>query len=173
MDLDAPRILIVEDHLDTCHALRVRLRASGYQTVSSANGLAAPSIASRDLPDLIILDIGLPGADGFQVLEHLQQNTRLAGIPVLVLTARDPRNCERRAFHAGASAFLQKPADNRLLLDTISDLLEGNGTVSTPPRWEPESVRFVPATRRPPAHDSTSRSVNRANVSSLTPAERA
>ena len=77
------------------------------------------SAARKEKPDLIVLDIGLPGGDGFLVLERLKNNTNLATIPVVVLSARDADRNEQRALDGGAVAFLQKPADNEELLGTI------------------------------------------------------
>lgn len=132
---DSAKILVVEDDRDLSRALRQRLRANGYETVSAADGLSASSLVNRELPDLVILDLGLPGADGFSVLAELQKKARLAGIPVLVLTAWDAAVCEDRALEAGASIVLQKPASNEVLLDAISLLLEESGNPPLPPRW--------------------------------------
>ncbi len=80
---------------------------------------AAVAVAQKEHPDLIVLDLGLPAGDGFVVLERLQNIDTLAGIPVVVLTARDPQNNEERALKGGAAAFFQKPVDNAELLDVI------------------------------------------------------
>ena len=132
---DSAKILVIEDDRDLSRALRVRLKANGYQTVSAADGLSAPALANRELPDLIILDLGLPGADGFSVLADLRKRMRLAAIPVLVLTAWDTDVYEDRALEAGASVVLQKPASNAVLLETVSWLLEEGGNPPLPPHW--------------------------------------
>src|SRR5215469_6272690 len=111
------KILIVDDDPDLRQALRLRLRANHYETVSATDGYSAIAQAYKEQPNLIILDLGLPAGDGFVVLNRLQQDDRLSAIPVIVLTARDPQSNERRALMSGASAFFQKPADNAELLD--------------------------------------------------------
>jgi len=68
----------------------------------------------------------LPAGDGFVVLDRLQNSDTLSGIPVIVLSARDPQNNEQRALKAGAAAFFQKPADNDELLNVIRTSLEGS-----------------------------------------------
>jgi DNA-binding response OmpR family regulator len=68
---------------------------------------------------LIILDLGLPVGDGFVVLDRLQNSDTLSGVPVIVLSARDPQSNEQRALKAGAAAFFQKPADNDELMNVI------------------------------------------------------
>lgn len=113
------KILIVDDDPDLRIALRVRLRANCYETVSAVDGYSAITQAQKEKPDLIILDLGLPAGDGFVVLDRLQRNPDLSRIPVIVLTARDPESTERRALEMGACAFFQKPADNGTLLGVI------------------------------------------------------
>jgi len=114
-----PKILIVDDDPDLRRALRLRLRANNYDTVHAPDGYSAVAVAQKEHPDLIVLDLGLPAGDGFVVLERLQNIDTLAGIPVVVLTARDPQNNEERALRGGAAAFFQKPVDNAELLDVI------------------------------------------------------
>jgi DNA-binding response OmpR family regulator len=114
-----PKILIVDDDPDLRRALRLRLRANNYETVHAQDGYSALAVARKERPDLIVLDLGLPAGDGFVVLERLQSIDTLAGVPVVVLTARDPQNNEERALKGGAAAFFQKPVDNAELLDVI------------------------------------------------------
>jgi|ERR1700689_2684987 DNA-binding response OmpR family regulator len=113
------KIMIVDDDPDLRQALRLRLRANQYETVNAVDGYSAISMAYKERPDLIILDLGLPAGDGFVVLDRLQKDDKLSAIPVIVLTARDPQANERRVLRAGAAAFFQKPADNAELLDVI------------------------------------------------------
>ena len=100
-------------------ALKLRLRANHYDTVHVVDGFSGLALAYKELPNLIILDLGLPAGDGFAVLDHLQREDRLSSIPVIVLTARDPQSSEQRSLAAGAAAFFQKPADNTELLEMI------------------------------------------------------
>src|ERR1700688_325569 len=112
-----PKILVVDDDPDLVRAMRLRLRANNYEVTTAADGYSAIASAQKDRPSLIILDLGLPVGDGFVVLERLQNSDVLAGIPVIVLSARDPQSNEERALKAGAAAFLQKPADNDELMN--------------------------------------------------------
>src|SRR6476661_11161219 len=124
------KILIVDDDPDLRQALRLRLRANHYDTVSASDGYSAIAQAYKEHPNLIILDLGLPAGNGFVVLDRLQKDDKLSSIPVIVLTARGPQSSERRALQAGAAAFFQKPADNTELLDVIHASLSqaANGT---------------------------------------------
>jgi two-component system KDP operon response regulator KdpE len=114
-----PKILVVDDDPDLLRALRLRLRANNYEVTTANDGYSAIAAAQKERPALIILDLGLPVGDGFVVLERLQKSDALSGIPVIVLSARDPQNNEEKALRAGAAAFLQKPADNDELLNMI------------------------------------------------------
>ena len=100
-------------------ALKLRLRANHYETVSASDGYSAIALAQKEHPNLIILDLGLPAGNGFTVLKRLQENDALSHIPIIVLTARDPQGNELRSLDSGATAFFQKPADNNELLQVI------------------------------------------------------
>ena len=117
------KILIVDDDPDLRQALRLRLRANRYDTVSAVDGYSAIAQAYKERPNLIILDLGLPAGDGFTVLNRLQDDDKLSQIPVVVLTARDPQTSEQRSHQAVAVAFFQKPADNAELLSVIRTVL--------------------------------------------------
>jgi two-component system, OmpR family, KDP operon response regulator KdpE len=113
------KILIVDDDPELRMALKLRLRASQFETLSASDGYSAIALALKEQPHLIILDLGLPAGSGFTVLKRLQENDSLSHIPVIVLTARDPQANEMRSLDAGAAAFFQKPADNNELLQVI------------------------------------------------------
>ena len=113
------KILVVDDDPDLVRALRLRLRANNYDITTASDGYSAVASAQKERPDLIVLDLGLPAGDGFVVLDRLQNIDALAGVPVIVLSARDPQGNEERALKAGATAFFQKPADNEELLNVI------------------------------------------------------
>jgi two-component system KDP operon response regulator KdpE len=114
-----PKILVVDDDSDLVRALRLRLRANNYDVATASDGYTAIAQAQKERPALIILDLGLPVGDGFVVLDRLQSSDILSGVPVIVLSARDPQTNEERALKAGAAAFFQKPADNDELLNVI------------------------------------------------------
>ena len=113
------KVLIVDYDNDVLKGLSVRLKANGYSVVFAADGIAAVSVARNEAPDVIILDIGLPGGNGFVVMERLAGILPVAQVPIIILTARDVSGNEARAHAAGAFAFLQKPVDNDVLLETI------------------------------------------------------
>jgi two-component system KDP operon response regulator KdpE len=114
-----PKILVVDDDPDLVRALRLRLKANNYEVTTATDGYTALASALKERPALIILDLGLPVGDGFVVLERLRNSDTLSAVPVIVLSARDPHSNEERALKAGATAFLQKPADNDELMKVI------------------------------------------------------
>jgi DNA-binding response OmpR family regulator len=117
-------ILIVDDDPDVRFGLHVRLKANHYNVIFAADGMASIAEARKHMPDLIILDLGLPAGDGFSVLERLKATDSLSLIPVIVLSARDRNTNMDRALKAGANIYLQKPVDNAELLAVIRQALE-------------------------------------------------
>lgn len=121
--MSSNKILIVDDDVDLLRAMTIRLRASGYEIFSATDVAFAVSVALEEKPDLIILDLGLPGGSGFLIMKHLKNIPRIAGTPIIILSARDAISNEERTFNAGARAFFQKPADNSELLATIRKMI--------------------------------------------------
>ena len=121
--MDRTKILVIDDDQDLAMGLRVRLRANNFATVFATDAVSAISQAKNETPNLILLDLGLPGGDGFLVMERLNNIESLASIPVIVLSARDPQANKERALAAGAKAYFQKPVDNDELLAAIRKTL--------------------------------------------------
>jgi DNA-binding response OmpR family regulator len=117
------KVLIVDDDKDMLRGMHIRLKANGYDVVFAADAISAISVARKEEPDVIILDIGLPGGDGLTVMERLKSLLPVAHIPVIILTARDAATYKERAINAGAYAFFQKPVDNDELLESIQKAL--------------------------------------------------
>ena len=137
------KILIVEDDGDVRLGYQVLLKANGYDTFFAADSISAISEARKQMPDLIILDLGLPAGDGHVVLERLRGpvNMDLGAIPVVVVSGRDVRGNKERALKGGAKAFLQKPWDDDELLSLIGRLLgqpDIYGQTDAVPIWELE-----------------------------------
>ncbi len=116
--MDKKKILIVDDNADTRLILNARLRAQ-YHTVFAADALQAMSVALKERPDAILLDLGLPGGNGLMVLQRLKANSSLSCVPVIIVTAEDPLVAEARTIEAGAAGFLQKPVDQDKLLAAV------------------------------------------------------
>jgi DNA-binding response OmpR family regulator len=113
------KILLVDDDPNVRKGMHVRLTANHYDTFFAADAIAAMAEARKHQPDLIILDLGLPGGDGLVVMQWLKAIPALALIPIIVVSARDIRANQHRVLKAGAEAFLQKPVDNSEFLAVI------------------------------------------------------
>jgi two-component system KDP operon response regulator KdpE len=116
------KILIIEDDPDVRLGYNVLLRANHYETFFAADATCAIAEARKCLPDVIVLDLGLPGGDGFVVLERLRATTQLSMIPVIVVSGRDLPGNKERALRFGAKAFVQKPWNDNELLALIEKL---------------------------------------------------
>ncbi|MGW5122121.1 response regulator transcription factor, partial [Streptomyces noursei] len=107
------RILVIEDDADVAMALRTLLTRAGYEVLAATDGRAGLRRLFADDPDLMVLDVGLPGLDGWQVLERTRD---LTDLPVLLLTARGAESDRVRGLRAGADDYLPKPFGNDELL---------------------------------------------------------
>jgi two-component system KDP operon response regulator KdpE len=120
--VSSEKILIVEDDSDVRLGYQILLEAHGYETFFAGDAKAAQSVASTRQPDLVILDLGLPGPDGFSVLVNFDMYVFL--VPVIVVSGRDPHGNKERALKAGAMAYVQKPWNDEELLRIIRQLLD-------------------------------------------------
>lgn len=119
------KILLVEDDPDISRGLAIRLKAKGYDVVAAPDATVAMTMALREQPDLVIMDIGLPGGDGHMVMDRLTRNTRTAATPVIFLSARAQQSDIQRALDQGAAGYLTKPYRSEELLSMIETVLGG------------------------------------------------
>lgn len=123
MTWNARTILVVDDDPATRELLDLELHASGYSTMFARDARGAIGIARAERPDLILLDVMLPGHDGFTVLEELQASPNDARLPVVVFTGGDADESRARATELGAAGFLAKPFETDDLLGAIDAAL--------------------------------------------------
>ena len=116
-------ILIVEDDRRITLALGIRLEAHGYRVVSAPDAVHAMNEAMRESPDVVVLDINLPGGNGLMIAERLMENASTTDLPVIFITASRQPRLRERAAELSAVAFLEKPFSAGDLLDAI-DLAE-------------------------------------------------
>jgi CheY-like chemotaxis protein len=118
------RILIVEDSAVIRRLIEVCLRAADLEIITRDDGKSGLQAVSSESPDLVVLDIGLPGMDGWQVLDRIRRDPTTEAIPVVVLTAHAEEESRRRANEGGADAFVTKPFQPNDFRATVLSLLE-------------------------------------------------
>jgi two-component system KDP operon response regulator KdpE len=118
-----PTILVIDDGIDSWNLLSTALRTHGAYPVWAADGMQAIGAVRRHQPDVILLDLGLPGGDGFLVLERLKGNRLLSHIPVIVVTGRARQEAEEKAKKLGAAAYVEKPIKMEELMATLQTAL--------------------------------------------------
>jgi signal transduction histidine kinase len=119
----APVILIVDDESQNRKLLQTLLRPEGYLTLTAANGADALAAVADSEPDLILLDIMMPGIDGYQVAEILKSGPATSHIPIIMMTALADRAARLAGLNAGAEEFLTKPVDRAELWLRVRNLL--------------------------------------------------
>jgi len=117
------RILLVDDEMDFVKMLQARLRIEGYEVLVAEDGIQGVQIARRERPDLIILDIMMPGMDGHTVYDTLKKSTLTWSIPVIYLTAKTSQADELLAMEKGAKHYLTKPYNPAMLLEMVKSAL--------------------------------------------------
>ncbi len=116
----APRVLVIEDDEDIAQALQRSLRMEGYEVRAAPDGPSALEHGRAFAPDLVILDLGLPGIDGLEVARELRADD---DVPILILTARDALESRVEGLDAGADDYLVKPFERQELLARMRALL--------------------------------------------------
>ena len=109
MSEDARTVLIADDDEDILELVSFRLERAGYEVVTARDGAAALAAAQERLPDLAVLDVMIPGLNGYEVTQRLRADDATRDIPVILLTARVQEADVNRGFDAGADDYLRKP----------------------------------------------------------------
>lgn len=117
------KILIVEDHPDSREILKIQIEVIGYEVVEATNGEEALEKAAAERPDLIIMDIGLPGINGVEATAKLKANPKTADIPVVAYTAWPEDFFREKAEKVHMAGFLTKPTPARRFKEFIEQLL--------------------------------------------------
>ena len=120
----APRILVVEDDPDNRRIVVKVLAVDGYTTLEAADGESAVALARREHPDAILMDLAMPGVDGWEAARRLKADPATADIPIVALTAFALRGDEDRAREAGCDAYLAKPCRPQAIRDVVGRLLQ-------------------------------------------------
>jgi CheY-like chemotaxis protein len=117
------RILIVDDEPDILKIVIFRLKTKGYQTISATSGEEALRLVAENKPNLIILDLRMPGIDGDEVCRRIKADQDLCDIPVILLTASTGQDIEKLSKEIGAVDFIRKPFDSQEFINKIEGIL--------------------------------------------------
>ena len=117
------RILAVDDQEDNRRILRDLLTSAGFEVIEATTGEEAVTQAEAHVPDLILMDIQLPGIDGYEATRRIKGNPALRAIPLIVVTSYALSGDETKAFAAGADAYVSKPFSPRALLAKVREFL--------------------------------------------------
>jgi two-component system, cell cycle response regulator DivK len=121
----AKRILVAEDEPDNRRIVVRVLTVEGYETLEAADGQAAVALARREHPDLIMMDLAMPGMDGWEAARQLKADPETADIPIIALTAFALRGDEERAREAGCDDYLSKPCRPQTIREVVARFLAG------------------------------------------------
>lgn len=119
------RILIVDDSPTEVYKLAGILEEHGYQVYKADNGADGVAMARQEKPDAILMDIVMPGLNGFQATRQLSRDPETKAIPVVIVTTKDQETDRVWGQRQGARGYLTKPVDASLLLATLAELLKG------------------------------------------------
>jgi two-component system, OmpR family, phosphate regulon response regulator PhoB len=121
------KILVVEDDPDIAQLLALSIRKAGFEVFVSENGYEALGMVRQHLPDLLVLDLMIPGIDGFEVCRQLKRDQKTAGIPILILTARAEEIDRIIGLELGADDYVVKPFSPREVILRIQAILRRSG----------------------------------------------
>lgn len=143
-----PSILVIEDDRAIANMLQATLQLEGYEAVVSRNGEEGLECALREVPELILLDLILPGIDGFEVLRRLRADPKSEHIPVIILSARHDTSIKVRAFESRVEDYLTKPFNGEELMARIRVRLQPNTAPTAPLTGLPAGARIEQAIKR-------------------------
>jgi len=125
--MNQSKILVVEDDHDIAQLLAITMKKAGFEVAVSENGYDALNLIRRHPPDLLILDLMIPGIDGFEVCKEMKRESRTAAVPVLILTARSEEIDRIIGLELGADDYVVKPFSPRELLLRVRAILRRSG----------------------------------------------
>lgn len=116
-------VLIVDDSPTETHKLTSILEKNGYSVITASNGEAGVAEAKQSLPDVVLMDIVMPGLNGFQATRQLAKGNQTSHIPVIIVTTKDQETDRVWGLRQGAKAYLTKPIAEKQLLETIASVV--------------------------------------------------
>jgi len=121
--MDKKRVLVVDDDQDLLKMMKLRLEAEGYEFMSASDGLEMLDLLKKKKPDVILLDIMLPGMDGYSSLREMRKDDEFKDIPVIVLSAKEKKKVGDLFALEKIAFFIEKPFDSKDLLQKVRSVL--------------------------------------------------
>lgn len=118
------RVLIVDDSPTETYKISSILTKHGFEVLTAENGEDGVALAQRELPDVVLMDIVMPGLNGFQATRQLTKDAGTGHIPVIIVTTKDQETDRLWGQRQGASGYLTKPVEAKLLVETIESVLK-------------------------------------------------
>jgi two-component system alkaline phosphatase synthesis response regulator PhoP len=130
-----PKVLVVDDAPDIVRLVRDYLEHAGFSVLAAANGVDAIRIARSERPDLIVLDLGLPGRDGLDVTRELHRDSAVSSVPIVMLTARADESDKLVGLELGADDYVTKPFSAKELVARVRAVLRRAQAAAAPAEW--------------------------------------
>lgn len=121
-----PRVLIVDDSPTETYKFKEILEKHGFDIITADNGADGVAVARQEKPDVVLMDVVMPGLNGFQATRQLSKGPDTQHIPVIIVTTKDQETDKVWGRRQGASDYLTKPVDEAVLIDTIKRVLSGS-----------------------------------------------
>jgi twitching motility two-component system response regulator PilH len=122
--IEMARVLIVDDSPTETYKMSAILSKHGYEILTADNGEKGVAAAKKELPDVVLMDVVMPGLNGFQATRQLSKDVATSHIPVIIVTTKDQETDRLWGQRQGAKGYLTKPVDGKVLVQTIEDVLK-------------------------------------------------
>jgi len=119
------KVLIVDDSPTETYKMETVLKKNGYKVVKAENGEDGVEMAKKELPDVVLMDVVMPGLNGFQATRLLTKGKETGHIPVIIVTTKDQPTDKLWGKRQGAKGYLVKPVDDNQLISTIKQVMDG------------------------------------------------
>ncbi len=117
------KIMVVDDSPTEVHVLQTMLTKNGYEVVVATSGETGVEMAKVEMPDLILMDVVMPGINGFQATRQISKNTETSAIPVIIVTTKDQETDKVWAMRQGAKDYIVKPVQEKTLIEHVNMVL--------------------------------------------------
>lgn len=117
------KIMIVDDSPTEVHVLQTMLSKNGHEVIVATSGEEGVEMAKTEMPDLVLMDVVMPGMNGFQATRQLSKNTETAAIPVIMVTTKDQETDKVWAMRQGAKDYIVKPVQEKALIERVNMVL--------------------------------------------------